>query len=160
MIPGRSGDVRYPSRPEVGIGALVLYGDRVLLVRRSNPPGAGKWSIPGGHLELGEGIYAAALRELEEEAGVLGEPLGIVGVSELIERDGRGAILYHYVLVDVLVEPRTPPEEARARSDAADLAIVDLRSALSMDLTNSARALLERVASGDLRLIPLPTRSS
>ncbi|MCI4461308.1 MAG: NUDIX domain-containing protein, partial [Thaumarchaeota archaeon] len=51
--------MKYPSEPEVGVGALLLSGGRVLLVRRSNQPGRGKWSVPGGHLELGEGIYEA-----------------------------------------------------------------------------------------------------
>lgn len=149
--------MKYPTRPEVGVGALVVRDGKVLLVRRSNPPGRGKWSIPGGHLELGEGICRAALRELEEETGVTGEPLGVVEVSELIERDDRGAVLYHYVLIDVLIDPTTPPEEARARSDALDAAFVSLDEALRMDLTNSTRGLLERAAAGELRPLRVPT---
>ena len=137
---------------------MALNG-RVLLVRRSNPPGKGKWSVPGGHLELGENIYRAAARELEEETGVIGEPLGIIGLSELIERDERGVVLYHYVLVDVLVDPRTSPDDAIARSDALDVAFISLKDALSMDLTNSARGLLERLAAGDVKLLHISTWS-
>jgi len=153
--------VKYPSEPEVGVGALLLSGGRVLLVRRSNQPGRGKWSVPGGHLELGEGIYEAAVRELMEETGIRGRPLGVVGVSELIERDGEGRVLYHYVLVDVLMEPEagSRPEGARAGSDAMDVAFVDLESALRMDLTDSARGLLERASSGALPLLAVSTWS-
>ncbi|MFP3282644.1 MAG: NUDIX hydrolase [Nitrososphaeria archaeon] len=149
--------MRYPGEPEVGVGALVSVDGRVLLVRRSNPPGEGKWSIPGGHLELGEGIYDAAVRELEEETGVRGRPLGAVGISELIERDDSGRILYHYVLVDILVDPITPPEEAAARSDASDVAFVSMDDALGMDLTSSARGLLERISSGNAGLLRIST---
>lgn len=153
--------MKYPSEPEVGVGALLLSGGRVLLVRRSNQPGRGKWSVPGGHLELGEGIYEAAVRELMEETGIRGRPLGVVGVSELIERDGEGRVLYHYVLVDVLMEPEagSRPEGARAGSDAMDVAFVDLESALRMDLTDSARGLLERASSGALPLLAVSTWS-
>ncbi|MGC8556296.1 MAG: NUDIX hydrolase [Conexivisphaera sp.] len=149
--------MRYPAEPEVGVGALVISEGRVLLVRRSNPPGRGKWSVPGGHLELGEGIYEAALRELEEETGVRGRPLGVVGISELIERDDSGRVLYHYVLVDVLVEPESSPRDAVARSDASEVAFVDLAAALEMDLTNSARGLLERLSSGAAGLLHVST---
>ena len=149
--------VRYPVRPEVGVGALVARDGKVLLVRRSNPPGKGKWSVPGGHLELGESIYRAAARELEEETGVIGEPIGVVEISELIERDDRGAVLYHYVLIDVLVDPRSSPYDARARSDASDVMFIDLEEALNMDLTNSARGLLERMAAGELELLQIST---
>jgi ADP-ribose pyrophosphatase YjhB (NUDIX family) len=151
--------VRYPVRPEVGVGALVTLNGRVLLVKRSNPPGKGKWSVPGGHLELGENIYHAAARELEEETGVIGEPLGVVGISELIERDEREVVLYHYVLVDILVDPRTSPDKASARSDASDVAFISLNDALGMDLTNSARGLLERLAAGDVKLLHVSTWS-
>lgn|GEM_PF-269906 len=153
--------MKYPSEPEVGVGALLLSGGRVLLVRRSNQPGRGKWSVPGGHLELGEGIYEAAVRELMEETGIRGRPLGVVGVSELIERDEEGRVLYHYVLVDVLMEPEagSRPEGARAGSDAMDVAFVDLESALRMDLTDSARGLLERASSGALPLLAVSTWS-
>ena len=146
--------MRYPGKPEVGVGALVIGGDAVLLVKRANPPGIGRWSIPGGHLMLGETIYGAALRELKEETGIDGKPLGTVGIGELIEHGERG-IEYHYVLVDVLVEPYGSLDSARPSSDALDVAVVELKEALGLELTKTTRRLLERVANRGIQTLPL-----
>ncbi len=146
--------LKYPGKPEVGVGALVISGDTILLVKRANPPGAGKWSLPGGHLRLGETIYEAALRELEEETGIYGAPMGTIGVGELIERDERG-IEYHYVLIDILVEPYGGLDSARPSSDALDVAIVKLGEALDLELTNTTRRLLERLTKCGIQTLPL-----
>jgi len=60
----------YPSVPRVGVGAVVLDGGRVLLVRRGKPPLMGKWSLPGGLVELGETTREAIRREVAEECGL------------------------------------------------------------------------------------------
>ncbi|MGH7374986.1 MAG: NUDIX domain-containing protein, partial [Candidatus Rokuibacteriota bacterium] len=57
----------YPDAPRVGVGAVILDGDRVLLVKRGQPPSEGKWSIPGGLIHLGERIEDAVRREVLEE---------------------------------------------------------------------------------------------
>ncbi len=89
----------YPDRPIVGVGGVVIKGERVLLVRRGGEPLKGEWSIPGGTLELGEELAAAARRELKEETGLEVEPLEVLGVFDRIIRDGK-KIRYHYVIVD------------------------------------------------------------
>jgi len=89
----------YPDRPIVGVGGVVIKGERVLLVRRGGEPLKGEWSIPGGTLELGEELAAAARRELKEETGLDVEPLEVLSVFDRIIRDGR-KIRYHYVIVD------------------------------------------------------------
>src|SRR5438093_10649874 len=67
---------RYPERPIVGVLAIVMRGDRVLVVRRANPPLLGRWGFPGGVLELGETVAQGSMRELEEETGVKAESAG------------------------------------------------------------------------------------
>lgn len=91
----------YPDRPFVGIGALVWRDDRILLIRRRNPPRAGQWSLPGGGQELGETIAEAARREVAEETGLHIVVEDVVEVIDLIERDEDGRVQYHYVLIDV-----------------------------------------------------------
>ncbi len=92
---------RYPDRPIVGVLAVVLRGERALVVRRSNPPMAGRWGFPGGVLELGETVAAGAMRELLEETGVVAEPIGPLTVIDTIDRDGEDRVRFHYTLVAV-----------------------------------------------------------
>ncbi len=116
---GQGSDARaYPSRPWVGVGAVVLHQGRVLLVRRGRPPGQGVWAFPGGAVDLGERVLDAARRELMEETGLHAEPLDVVDVYEYIERDDAGQVRYHYVILEVLLRLTGSPH-ARARDDAA-----------------------------------------
>jgi ADP-ribose pyrophosphatase YjhB (NUDIX family) len=92
---------RYPDRPVVGVLAVVLRGERALLVRRGNPPLPGRWGFPGGLLELGETVAEGAMRELEEETGVSAQAAGTLTVVDQIERDPEGRVRYHYALVAV-----------------------------------------------------------
>jgi 8-oxo-dGTP diphosphatase len=98
----RSEARRYPERPIVGVLAVVMRGDRALVVRRANPPMSGRWGFPGGVLELGETVAQGAMRELEEETGVKAEAAGPLTVIDTIDRDKEGRVRYHYTLVAVI----------------------------------------------------------
>jgi 8-oxo-dGTP diphosphatase len=93
---------RYPQRPVVGVLAVVLRGDRALIVRRANPPMPGRWGFPGGVLELGETVAQGAMRELFEETGVTAEPAGVLTVIDGIDRDEEDRVRYHWTLVAVV----------------------------------------------------------
>ncbi len=110
---------RYPTRPWVGVGAVVLHQGRVLLVQRGRAPGQGWWAFPGGVVDLGETVYAAARRELAEETGLQATPLAVVDVYEYLERDAEERVRYHYVIVEVLLQLDEPPDQLRAADDAA-----------------------------------------
>jgi 8-oxo-dGTP diphosphatase len=60
----------YPTQPIVGVGALIVHDGRLVLIGRGIDPGRGKWSIPGGVVNLGEKVRKAAIREAEEECGL------------------------------------------------------------------------------------------
>jgi 8-oxo-dGTP diphosphatase len=92
----------YPEAPIVGVGAVIARDGRVLLVQRANEPSRGRWSIPGGVVELGETLAQAAAREVAEECQVQIVPGRVLSTFDLIQRDEEGRILYHYVLVDLL----------------------------------------------------------
>lgn len=113
-----------PERPLVGVIAVVRRGDELLLAQRSKGIYVGRWGFPGGHVELGEGVVAAAMRELEEETGVVADPVGPLTTIDEIGRDPRGALLWHYVLVAVLAEWRAG--DAVASDDAAGVRWVTL----------------------------------
>ena len=92
----------YPDQPLVGVGAVIIEEDRVLLVKRGHPPLAGEWSIPGGVLEVGETLRQAAVREALEETGLAVEPADLLGVYDRVLRDADERTIYHYVLIDFL----------------------------------------------------------
>ncbi|HEY1579923.1 MAG TPA: NUDIX domain-containing protein [Terracidiphilus sp.] len=110
----------FPESPIVGVGAVVVDRGRVLLVQRGREPSKGKWSLPGGMLEIGESLVDGVAREVEEEAGLKVEVLELV---ELIDRIIREAgpegerIRYHYVIADYLC--RVVGGSLKAASDAA-----------------------------------------
>ena len=88
------------------MGALILDGDKILLVERAQPPLEGYWSLPGGVVEIGEGLEAALRREVREETGLRVEVVKVAEVFERILRDGGGRVEYHYVLIDYLCRAR------------------------------------------------------
>jgi mutator protein MutT len=92
----------YPEAPLVGVGAIIIEGDRVALVKRGHAPLQGKWSIPGGVLEVGETLRKAVVREAVEETGLTVEPGELLGVFERVVPDDQGKLRYHYVLIDFL----------------------------------------------------------
>ena len=109
----------FPEIPLVGVGAIIIEGDRVLLVKRAHPPLEAQWSIPGGVLEVGEMVRQAAIREAREETGLVVEPGELLGVYDRILRDPEQRVQYHYVLIDFLC--RRIGGELAAADDAAEV---------------------------------------
>ena len=94
----------YPDRPLLGVGAIIALDGRILLVRRSNPPMQGEWSIPGGLVETGETIKEALIREVHEETSLEVEPVRLIEVFERILRDKESRVQFHFVLMDYLCQ--------------------------------------------------------
>jgi 8-oxo-dGTP diphosphatase len=111
-------DRLYPDRPFVGCLAVVRRGSRILLARRSVPPGVGRWGFPGGMQELGETVHRCAERELLEETGITAAPVATLSVLDSIRRDEAGRVKVHFALVAVLLDWRAgegePIEDATA----------------------------------------------
>lgn len=86
----------YPEQPLVGVGAVIICKGQILLEKRKNDPGRGKWSVPGGLVELGEKCGQAVVREVKEETGLTVEKPEHIDVVDNIERDenGRGEISF------------------------------------------------------------------
>lgn len=109
----------YPDRPIVGVGAIIIKGEEVLLARRGKEPGYGEWSIPGGVVKLGETLKDAVIREVREEVNLAIRVEEVVEVLERIFRDPEGRVQYHYVLVDFLCEHLSG--EGKPSSDALEV---------------------------------------
>jgi ADP-ribose pyrophosphatase YjhB (NUDIX family) len=97
-MPARYPDALPPSAPSSSTRTA-------LLVRRGQAPGLGKWSLPGGLLDLGERLEDAVVREVEEESGLRVQVLGLCGVIDRVipgeHADSWGpAVRYHWVIVD------------------------------------------------------------
>src|SRR5712691_2514907 len=135
----------YPDQPRVGVGTVVLDGDRVLLVKRGRQPAYGKWSIPGGLVDLGETTEAAARREVLEECGIAVRLIGVAGVVDRVIRDESGRIRYHYVLVDYAAHPES--HGICAGSDAAEVRWVPIAEIEKYDTTDGLVEMVRRAAA-------------
>lgn len=114
---------------ELCVGAVVVVDDAVLLVRRANPPGRGRWSLPGGRVESGETLREAVVREVAEETGLRVVCDRLVGWVERIDDD------HHFVILDFAATP-LDDQEPRAGSDAADVRMVPVWEVAELDLVD------------------------
>ncbi|MCJ7560095.1 NUDIX domain-containing protein [Candidatus Bathyarchaeota archaeon] len=113
-----------------------------MLEKRKNSPGRGKWSIPGGLVELGESVGRAIVREVKEETGLdVAEPR-LVDVVDDVELDDNGKVKYHFVIVDYLVKVENGVP--KAASDADELQWVPFGEVEEYDLTSSFRDFFQR----------------
>jgi mutator protein MutT len=132
----------YPERPIVGVGAVVLDGRRVVLVKRANEPLKGAWSLPGGAVNVGETLADAVRREVREETGLDVEVGPIVDVLDRIRSDPDGRIRFHYVLIDFLCRPTGG--ELRGASDAEEAAWADAADLRRYDVAEATIRVIDK----------------
>ena len=134
----------YPSQPIVGVGAVIVQDGSLLIVKRGVEPGKGKWSIPGGAVDLGEEVREAVMREAKEECGLDIEiiddrPMDAVdGIT--VDKEGR--LKYHYILLQFLAHPKGGI--LKPSSDVLDAKWVPLEEVEKYDLTRTFRAFFQK----------------
>jgi mutator protein MutT len=132
----------YPKQPIVGVGAVVVCDGKILLEKRKNEPGKGKWSIPGGLVELGEGVEQTVIREVREETGLeVGKPEHVDVVDNVV-RDENSEVKYHFVIIDYFVKLKGGT--MKAMSDAEELRWVTFDEVEKHDLTKTFREFFQR----------------
>jgi 8-oxo-dGTP diphosphatase len=132
----------YPSHPVVGVGAVVISEGKMLLEKRKNEPGKGKWSIPGGLVDLGESPEQAVIREVMEETRLEVDAPRLIDVVSDVSLDENGKVKYHFVIIDYLVKVKQG--EPKAASDADALKWVPFSEVEAYDLTRSFRVFFQR----------------
>ena len=132
----------YPERPIVAVGAVIIHGERVLLIKRATEPAKGEWSLPGGAVEVGESLEAALAREVREETCLEVTVGPVVEVLDRIRRDEVDRVEYHYVIVDYLCHPHG--DTATCGSDADEVRWAALDDLASFRLTPTVLAVIEK----------------
>lgn len=123
------------------MGAFVVQDGKVLLVRRSNPPGRMKWSLPGGRMRFGERAASAVVREVLEETGLEVEVRRVVDVVDVFWRDDEGSVIEHFVIVDF--DCQVVGGSLVAGSDALEVGWFEPDEVRELDMTESTKAFLE-----------------
>ena len=141
---------RYPIVPLIGVGVMLTRNKSLLLVKRKYKPDAGYWSIPGGHLDLGEKIESAAEREAYEETGFIVKVSKLAGIIDKIMLDDNGKIEYHYVLINYFVEQIEGDKDQLPipDSDALDAKFVLFDELKNYRLSESLIELLRQLKMG------------
>jgi ADP-ribose pyrophosphatase YjhB (NUDIX family) len=143
----------FPERPVVGVGGVVIEGGRTLLICRGNEPLKGRWSIPGGTLELGETLVEGVARELLEETGLEVRVGPLIEVFERISPgnppDANAATppessgpRFHFVIADYLCE--RIGGQVRAGGDVTDVAWARQSELAPYNLTETATRILQK----------------
>lgn len=133
---------RYPDRPLVGVGAIIFRGEQVLIVQRGREPAYGKWSLPGGLVELGESLEDAVRREVREEVGLDISVKDMVAALDRVILDDAGRIEYHYILLDFICEASSA--EPHPATDVMDCAFVSLDTLSQYPMTSGTVEVIRR----------------
>ncbi|MCW4025398.1 MAG: NUDIX hydrolase [Candidatus Bathyarchaeota archaeon] len=132
----------YPEQPVVGIGSVILKEGEIVLIQRGNEPGRGKWTIPGGLVEVGEHLEQTVIRETKEEINLDVINPTLVDVVDNVDYDAQGKIKYHYVILQYHVQ--VIGGKLKADSDALDVQWVHIDNVEEYDLTASFRAFFRK----------------
>jgi len=139
---------RYPNHPLPAVGALILNKGKILLVKRRFMPSAGKWSIPGGLIEVGESLVEALKREVKEELNLEIKSYKFLDIVENIIKDKEGKIEYHFIIFNFLVEVEG---EVKLNYENSEYLWVNLEEVKNLDVTNTVKKLLEKFQSNSFK---------
>ncbi len=134
-----------PSRPIVGVGAVIFKDDKILLIKRGKEPKKNQWSLPGGAQNLGETAKEALAREVIEETGLRVKITSFIDVVDFIEwGDDKSTPLFQYTLLDYSAD--YVEGTLRASSDAIDAQFFTLSDILALPLWSETKRVIKQAA--------------
>lgn len=136
----------YPAAPIVAVGVIIREGNRIALVRRDKEPSKGRWTFPGGAVELGESLHDAARREAWEETGLQVDVGELATVIDHLVRDETDRVRYHYVIVDYMARP--VGGMLQPGTDVRDARWVELADLKNLDMTEKAGEMARLLLGG------------
>jgi 8-oxo-dGTP diphosphatase len=137
-LPGRE----YPEHPLVGVGGFIHKEGKVLMIKRKFEPNKGRWSLPGGLLEVGEDPEEAAKREVREELGLEVAVEGLLQVANEVIPDDAGRVRYHFVLVDYLMKPLG--DKITLNEESEEYAWFEPSAVEGLNTTNNTRLIVKK----------------
>ena len=140
----------YPLAPIVAVGAIIRREERIALIRRGKEPAKGRWTFPGGAVELGETVREAAQREALEETGLHIKVGEVAAVVDNVVRDRTGRVRYHYVIIDFLARP--VGGVLRPGTDIGGACWASRADLDTLGMTEKARQLARQLLSGSSRM--------
>ncbi len=136
----------YPAAPVVAVGAVICHQEHLVFIRRDKEPSKGRWTFPGGAVELGESLEDAVRREVLEETGLQVELGEVATVLAHVVRDERGGVRYHYIIVDYFARP--VGGVLQPGSDVSDARWVGLDDLDGLEMTAKAGELARELLAG------------
>lgn len=134
----------YPRHPMVAVHPIVFKGEQIVLIKRAKEPSKGKWSLPGGRIEIGETIYEAAKREILEECSIEINIERLFDIGESIIPDAEGRTSYHFVIIYLLARYNTG--DIKAGLDEADIGWFTIPEATQLDMHPQLQSILESLS--------------
>lgn len=132
----------YHNFPILSAGGIIIIDDKVVIIKRKTEPDSGKWSIPGGAINVGEKIRDGLRREIFEETALKVKVGNLIDIAEKIFKDNEGKIIYHYVILDYICKYISG--SMKASSDAEELMLVKMDDLDKFELVNGTMRVIEK----------------
>jgi len=132
----------YHNFPILSAGGIIIIDDKVVIVKRKTEPDSGKWTIPGGAINVGEKIRDGLRREIFEETALEVKVGNLIDIAEKIFKDNEGKIIYHYVILDYICKYISG--SMKASSDAEELMLVKMDDLDKFELVNGTMRVIEK----------------